>query len=122
IWGFRGPAAIERAIDCGLAFQLTNILRDLGEDAAMGRVYLPREDLRRFGYSVEDLSAGVRNQAFHELMEFQVSRAETLYQRAGELYPLLETPGQPILASMLRIYGGLLASIRQREFDVFGRR
>ncbi|MCA9118403.1 MAG: phytoene/squalene synthase family protein, partial [Planctomycetaceae bacterium] len=122
IWGFREPAAIERAIDCGLAFQLTNILRDLGEDAGMGRVYLPREDLRRFGYSVEELSAGVRNGPFLQLMEFQVSRAEALYQRAGELYSLLEPPGQPILASMLQIYGGLLASIRERKFDVFSRR
>lgn len=122
IWGFREEAAIERAIDCGLAFQLTNILRDLGEDAGLGRVYLPREDLRRFEYTADDLAAGVRDDRFTRLMEFQVSRAEDCYQRARELYPLLEPAGQPVLASMLRIYGGLLASIRSRDFDVFSQR
>ena len=80
IWGFRGEQALEPARRCGVAFQLTNILRDLKDDARQGRVYLPHEDLRRFGYSVEDLRAGKANSAFAALMEFEIARAESYYQ------------------------------------------
>jgi phytoene synthase len=122
VWGFHGGQAAGRAIDCGTAFQLTNILRDLGEDAAMGRVYLPREDLRRFGYSLDDLRAGRRTDAFRELMRFQVARAREHYARAERLFDDLDPPGRPIFAAMLRIYGGLLEEIERREYDVFSRR
>lgn len=122
IWGFHDDRAISRAIDCGVAFQLTNILRDLGEDSAMGRVYLPREDLLRFGYTPEDLAAHQRDERFCRLMEFEVARAKHYYESARTLFDYLEPPGKPILSAMLQIYGGLLHEIQRRDFDVFSSR
>lgn len=122
IWGFRDPAAGERALDCGRAFQLTNILRDLGEDAKMGRIYLPREDLERFHYTPEDLRSGVRDERFRDLMMFEVIRARDFYRRSLVLHQQLESPGRPILSAMLQIYGGLLQEIERRDYDVFSRR
>lgn len=122
VWGFKGDEAEERAIDCGLAFQLTNILRDLGEDARMGRVYLPQEDLGRFGYTEGDLVAGVVDDRFRRLMAFEVARARDYYRRAEALTPLVSATGRPVLAVMRRIYGGLLDEIERRDYDVFRRR
>ena len=119
IWGFTGDAAIARAIDCGLAFQLTNILRDLGEDARMGRIYLPAEDLRRFGYTAADLQAGTIDDRFRALMAFQVARARDYYCRAAPLFDHLAPSGRPVLAAMRHIYGGLLDAIERRGYDVF---
>jgi phytoene synthase len=119
VWGFEGEEAIPLAIDCGTAFQLTNILRDLGEDARTGRIYLPEEDLERFGYSPEDLFANKRNSAFQDLMAFEVGRAREFYQRAEGLYPHLKPAGRSIYAAMLGIYGGLLDEIERRDFDVY---
>src|SRR5205807_558151 len=75
VWGFADERAKVLAEDAGVAFQLTNILRDLREDAERGRVYLPEEDLQRFGYSIEALARGERNEQFRALMRFQVERA-----------------------------------------------
>lgn len=122
VWGFRDGRAIERAVDCGVAFQLTNILRDLGEDAAMGRIYLPREDLERFGYTADDIAAHRRDDRFRELMRFEVDRARSYYRRAEELFDQLEPAGRPIFSAMLRIYGGLLREIEGRDYDVYSRR
>lgn len=122
IWGFDGDEARERAIDCGLAFQLTNILRDLGADADDGRVYLPQDDLQRFGLSGESLRDRIQNDAFRALMRFEVDRAKQYYARAQELFEYLSPDGRPILQAMLRIYGGLLAEIERRDFDVYSRR
>lgn len=121
VWGFRDEAAIDRAIDCGLAFQLTNILRDLAEDADNGRVYLPREDLDRFGYSPTDIRLRVNDDRFRNLMSFQVDRAEDCYEKARGLFPHLDPVGRPILQAMVRIYSGLLSEIRKRDFDVYSR-
>lgn len=123
VWGFReGPKVRQLAIDCGLALQLTNILRDLAEDADRGRVYLPREDLARFGYSTDDLQRRVINLSFRDLMQFEVARAKRYYARGEELLDHLAPPGRPILRAMLDIYGGLLREIERRDFDVFSRR
>ena len=122
VWGFRDERAIERAIDCGTAFQLTNILRDLAEDIRMQRIYLPGEDLRRFGYTPEDLSTYRVNDAFIELMQFQVQRARTFYESAELLFEDLEPRGRPILRAMLQVYSGLLDRIEHRGYDVFTRR
>jgi phytoene synthase len=122
VWGFEGPEALPLAVDCGTAFQLTNILRDLGEDAAMGRVYLPAEDLKRFGYQTADIVAHCRDERFRELMAFQVARAREFYARAHLLFPLLKPSGRPIYRAMLRIYHGLLDEIERRDFDVFRER
>lgn len=122
IWGFRDQRAIEPARKCGLAFQLTNILRDLKEDAQRGRVYLPAEDLRRFAYSADDLAAGVRDARFLALMRHEIERAEQLYREAEELERWLEPDGVPIFAAMLSTYRGLLAEIKRLDGDVFSQR
>lgn len=122
IWGIRDQRALPRAIDCGLAFQLTNILRDIGGDAATGRIYLPVEDLRRFDYSLEQLQLRVRNSDFTNLIRFEVERARTYYSRAEELFDFIDPVGHPILAAMMEIYGGLLTVIEQRQFDVYSQR
>src|SRR5262245_60241928 len=80
VWGFRDDEARVYAENAGIAFQLTNILRDLREDAERGRVYLPEEDLNRFGYRVEELKRGERTAAFREMMRFQVERARSFYE------------------------------------------
>ena len=122
IWGYHGDEAEQRAIDCGLAFQLTNILRDLGEDARLGRVYLPTEDLQRFGYSTSDLRQQVQNAEFRRLMAFETERAWSYYRKAERLLDDLEPAGRPVLRAMLQIYGGLLQQMEDRRFDVFSRR
>ncbi|MBX3437537.1 MAG: phytoene/squalene synthase family protein [Planctomycetaceae bacterium] len=122
IWGFTDTEAKDRAVDCGTAFQLTNILRDLRADAQVGRVYLPREDLQRFDYSADDLRNGVRDERFRRLMQFQVQRARSYFERGAALHPLLARPGRPILASMIGIYGRLLRTIERRDYDVFSQR
>lgn len=122
IWGYHDERAIPAAIDCGLAFQLTNILRDLGEDANAGRIYLPRADLQRFDFTAEDLRAQSRDDRFERLMRFEADRAQQAYARARALFDYLEPPGKPILAAMFGIYGGLLAKIEARGFDVYSRR
>jgi phytoene synthase len=122
VWGFHDERAISLASDCGLALQITNILRDIGEDADLGRIYLPREDLERFGYSADDLRARVVNQQFHDLMRFQVDRARYYYARSEQLFEYLEPPGKPILRAMIDIYAGLLHQIERSNFDVFSKR
>lgn len=119
IWGFHGTEAISRAIDCGTAFQLTNILRDVGEDATAGRVYLPAEDLQRFGVTVEDLAAHRCDERFRELMAFEAERARAFYASAEQLVPHLDPHGRPIMKAMLQLYGGLLGEIERRQFDIF---
>ena len=122
IWGFRGDEALEPAGKCGIAFQLTNILRDVQEDAQQGRVYLPREDLTRFGYSVEDLDAGVVDARFERLMQFEIDRAERFYHEGAELFDRLEPDGRPIFGMMMTVYHRLLERIGRRPGDVFADR
>jgi phytoene synthase len=119
IWGFRGANALRYAEDAGIAFQLTNILRDLGEDAGRGRVYLPQEDLDRFGYSVERLRQGVCDASYRELMRFEVQRARDYYQSGWRLAPRLSSAGQAVFLMMARTYRGLLGEIEKRDYDVF---
>lgn len=122
IWGFKDDRAKPLAIDCGLAFQLTNILRDIAEDAELGRVYIPSEDLARFNYSKEELVQGVKNDQFAALMRFEVERAKKYYANAEQLFDFLEPQGRRILRVMIDIYGGLLKEIERRQFDVFSQR
>jgi phytoene synthase len=122
IWGFTGPRALPLAEQAGIAFQLTNILRDLGEDAARGRVYLPAEDLERFGYTPDQLRRGERNEAFLKLMRFQTERARAFYDAAAPLTALLAPPGRAVFWVMARTYRGLLDAIEQRHYDVFSQR
>jgi phytoene synthase len=119
IWGFHGNDATRFAEDAGIAFQLTNILRDLGEDAARGRVYLPQEDFERFGYDVGRLKRGVCDASFRELMRFEVQRAREYYQSGWRLVPRLSPAGQAVFLMMARTYRGLLDEIERRNYDVF---
>jgi len=122
IWGFEGEKVREPAVACGTAFQLTNILRDLAEDADRGRVYLPQEDLRSYGYQEDDLQNRVLDDRFRHLMQFEVERARGFYARAEQLFSHLSKQGRPILRAMIRIYGGLLDQIEAREYDVYSSR
>jgi phytoene synthase len=122
IWGFSNPAAIAPARDLGVAFQLTNILRDLKEDAERGRIYLPGEDLRRFGYAADDLGRGVCNSQFRELMDFEIARAEEFYIRGTALLPYVSRDSRAALRAMTGIYRGLLGEIKRRGGDVFTKR
>lgn len=122
IWGYRDEQAKTYAESAGIAFQLTNILRDLREDAERGRVYLPAEDLDRFGYTRHELERGERNEQFRALMRFQVARARDYYDASRPLARYLTSPGRAIFQVMTRTYRGLLDAIEERDYDVFSSR
>lgn len=122
IFGFSDPHAKQLAEECGIAFQLTNILRDIKEDAAMGRIYLPSQDLRRFQYDPDQLRKGVRNECFDRLMAFESNRAMEYYSRARHLLLMVDQSSRPALWTMMEIYGRILAKIVRRRYDVFGDR
>ncbi len=122
VWGFRGDGAFEPARKCGIALQMTNILRDLKEDVELGRVYLPMEDLRRCDYSADDLAAGVVDERFLRLMTFQIGRTRQLYREGGELFDWLEPEGRRVFGMMTTIYYRLLEQIERRPSEVFRRR
>jgi phytoene synthase len=124
IWGFRGDQRIaySAATSAGIALQLTNILRDLKEDARAGRVYLPNEDLRACGYRADQLRAGVANDGFDRLMSLQIARAESFYLEAAELLDWLEPPGRRVFGLMVATYGTLLRAIASRPAAVLERR
>jgi len=122
IWGFSDPRALVYAEAAGIAFQMTNILRDLGEDARRGRIYLPLEDLRRFDYTEVELVGQVRDQDFRELMRFQTERARSYYEAGRPLLDLLQPAGRAVFLVMHRTYQGLLDAIERRDYDVFSGR
>ncbi len=119
IFGFGELLARKYAERCGIAFQLTNILRDVKEDAEQGRIYLPLEDLRKFGYSPDELRKGVVDERFRNLMRFEAERAREYYSQARHLIPLVEKASKPALWAMIQIYQRILDRIVQRQFDVF---
>jgi 15-cis-phytoene synthase len=122
IFGFGEPRAKKYAEQCGIAFQLTNILRDLREDAERGRIYLPVEDLRKFDYSPEELRKGIVDERFRKLMRFETARARKYYAAARELIPLVEPASRSALWAMIQIYERILNRIVQKQFDVFRNR
>jgi phytoene synthase len=122
IWGFTDTRAKTYAESAGIGFQLTNILRDLGEDAARGRVYLPREDLERFNYSAAKLCQGRRDESLRELMRFQVDRARGYYAAAQPLADMLPPAGRAVFFVMARTYSSLLDVMERQQYDVFTRR
>lgn len=126
IWGYRqDPPAprqekiVQLAIDCGTAFQLTNILRDLAEDAKRDRIYLPQEDLAAFAVRREDVMQGTVNDAFRSLMQFEVERAWTFYRQASPLLEYVSVDGCRILSGFLRAYSSLLKEIERQNYDVY---
>lgn len=118
IFGYRHPAARDYAIELGLALQLTNILRDVAEDAARGRIYLPREDLRRFGVSEGALLAGRRDAAVGRLLRHEAQRARTHYLRAWAALRDEDRRSLLVAEIMGRTYFALLEEIERQDYAV----
>jgi len=122
IFGYQDSNAREHAVDLGIAMQLTNILRDLKEDSHRNRIYLPQDELDRFGYSKEELNEGLLNESYTKLMEFQVERAREYFDRGRRLLPLLTFRSRLCPAVLRGIYSELLNRIEARDYDVFNGR
>ena len=115
-------ATTQHAIELGVALQLTNILRDVGEDLARGRIYLPLEDLAAFDYHEADLIAGRNDERFKRLMRFQIERTEGLYRDHLHGLAQLKADGRMAVGSAILLYRGILERIVENDFDVFSRR
>ena len=138
IFGYRDPRAEKLAEETGIAFQLTNILRDVKEDAALGRVYLPQEDFERFGIDVHALTNGSSTPtapktgpvggpesapaSLRPLLEFEALRARGYYRAAQELLPLIDDDSRAALWTLVEIYRRLLEKIVASNYDVFSQR
>jgi len=126
IFGYSDPRAEALAEETGLAFQLTNILRDVREDAARGRIYLPMDELQQHGIRVEDLTAlrggGQITPALRALLESIALRAEHFYRSGRQLLPLIASDARPALWVLITIYHDLLRRIGRRNYDVFSER
>ena len=122
IFGYTDPAAEPLAEKCGLAFQLTNIIRDVKEDAGLGRVYLPEEDLQQFGISPTELTGSPDPARMRPLLEMEAQRAFENYRAAEQLLPLVSEDSQPALWVLATIYRSLLEKIASLNYDVFSRR
>ena len=119
VFGYARPEARCYAVDLGLAMQLTNILRDIQEDAERDRIYIPQDELARFGYSEENLSSGVVNRSFTDLMRFQAERARSYYSSSARLLPLVPVRSRACISVLHGLYSRLLDRIEARHFDVF---
>jgi phytoene synthase len=122
IFGYRDPRAEKLAEETGVAFQLTNIIRDVKEDSQLGRVYLPSEDLHRFGVEASALTNGNAATSLRPVLEFEAQRAREYYRSAEELLPLIDDDSQPALWTLVEIYRRLLERIAARNYDVFSER
>lgn len=124
IWGFTSDdgRAERLAESCGIALQLTNILRDVREDAELGRLYLPAEDLARFGVAMTDLTADLPSPALRELLAFEGRRAAEYYETGAPLVGLVAPSGRPVLRAIVGIYRALLDEIERRDYNVLSRR
>ncbi len=124
VWGFdeANGKALEYAEACGLAFQLTNILRDVKEDIERDRVYLPQEDLRKFGVTEERLRSGAVDENLRALIKFEADRAKEFYRQANLLLPLVSPAGRATLRIMIQIYRGILTSIERNNYNVYEKR
>lgn len=122
IWGFIDREAIERSDDCGLAFQYTNILRDIPEDLGRGRIYLPAEDLAACGCTAAELRAGRLHAGFDRLAERLVARAEHRFTQAAALDRMLSTDGRLAFRAMFGVYRSLLSAVRRAGRGIFMRR
>ncbi|MCS6881723.1 MAG: phytoene/squalene synthase family protein [Oscillochloridaceae bacterium] len=116
------PGAEPYAIKLGVALQLTNILRDVGEDARRGRVYLPEEDLARFGLTAEDILAEVYDERFRALMRFEVQRTRRLYAESWPGIALLPPQSRLAIGAAARIYCGILDKLEANDYDAYTRR
>jgi len=119
IFGYRDPAAESLAERCGLAFQLTNIIRDVKEDASMGRVYFPEEDLAKFGLSAQYLLNSPDPARVRPLLTLEADRAREFYTAGDELISYISEDSQPALWVLVNIYRRLLERITEKQYDVF---
>jgi len=117
IFGFESPEALQLAEKCGIAFQLTNILRDVREDLENGRVYIPAQDIAKFGANLKN-----RDENFLRLMRFEAERARAYYQESRPLIDLVHRRSRPSLWAIIEIYRRLLDRIERSNFDVLDRR
>ena len=119
VFGYRDPQAEPLAENCGLAFQMTNIIRDVKEDAAMGRIYLPEEDLAKFNLSAAELLATPDPARFRPLLAFEADRAREFYASGDALLPYISEDSQPALWVLVTIYRRLLEKIAEKQYDIF---
>jgi phytoene synthase len=119
IFGFKSEKALKLAEKCGIAFQLTNILRDVREDSEKGRVYLPAEDFRRFGVSPETFEPHAE---FLAMLQFEALRARDYYFQSAPLVGLIDAQSRPSLRALIGIYSRLLDRIVASDYDVLSRR
>lgn len=122
ILGFDSQEAPALAEKCGVAFQLTNILRDVREDAAQGRVYFPAEDLERFGVAASDVLEGRKTEGFVRLLRYEAGRAKAYYAESRRLIGLIHKRNRPSLWALIEIYRRLLERIERTDFDVLRQR
>jgi phytoene synthase len=122
VFGFDSPDALPLAEKCGVAFQLTNILRDVKEDAEKGRIYLPAEDLRRFQVGMKDLLAKTPSAALRKLLEFETQRARAYYRESAPLVALIHPGSRASIRALIGIYSRLLEKIAGSGYDVLARR
>lgn len=119
IFGYQDDTALQYAVDLGVALQLTNILRDIGEDARHDRIYLPLDEIKRFGYSEGKLMEGIINDAFRELLRFQIARADEYYQRAQPGISLLSADCRLAVRLSATLYHSILGRILLNNYNVF---
>jgi len=122
IFGYREQFAEQLAEEVGVAFQLTNILRDIKEDGSLGRVYIPQEDLEQFGISPQELVSGANLERLRPLLEMEAKRAAEFYKAGDKLLPLIDEDSQGALWTLVTIYHRLLNRIVERQYDVYSRR
>ena len=122
IVGFKDKAAVPYAIKLGVALQMTNILRDVGEDFRNGRVYLPREELAFYGIRESDIAEGRITDPWRQFMKFQIERTRQLYQESWAGMKLLEQDGQFAIGAASVFYQGILDEIERKDYDVFRQR
>ena len=122
VFGYEDSRAEGYAVDMGIALQLTNILRDLDEDAERDRIYLPQDEMARFGYTEADLKNRVVNEPFRSLMKYQVDRARSYYERSTPLFDLVELESRTCLRVLHEAYSAILSRIEHSGFDVYSQR
>jgi phytoene synthase len=122
IVGFESSEAVPYAIKLGVALQMTNILRDVGEDYRNGRLYLPREELTFYGIQESDIAQGRINDNWRQFMKFQIERTRQLYDESWAGVKMLEREGQLAIGAASVFYQGILDAIEKNDYDVFTRR
>ena len=119
IFGYKNPRCREYAIELGLALQTTNIIRDVGKDMRLGRIYLPQEEMARFGYTAEDLERETNDERFRALMQFQAARAHAFFRKAAEVLPAEDRRSMVAAEIMADVYRSLLSRMEKDGFRVF---